>query len=70
MRLPGMYALPMILRQVAGAYHAAGVGTLQVSNDAWRKLVYDPVANVTWLANANLAAGKSFGAQCTGKMTA
>ena len=59
-----MYALPMIPGQVAGTYHAAGVGTLQVSNDG--KLVYDPVADVTWLANANLAASKSFGAQCTG----
>jgi hypothetical protein len=59
-----MYALPMIPGQAAGTYHAAGVGTLQVSNDG--KLVYDPTSNVTWLANANLAASKSFGAQCTG----
>jgi len=59
-----MYALPMIPGQVAATYQAAGVGTLQVSNDG--KLVYDPDADVTWLANANLAASKSFGAQCTG----
>jgi len=61
-----MYALPMIPGQVPATYHAAGVGTLQVSNDG--KLVYDPNAaagGVTWLANANLAASKSFGAQCT-----
>ena len=58
-----MYALPMIMGQVAATYHAAGVGTLQVSDDG--KLVYDPDAIVTWLANANLAASKSFGAQCT-----
>lgn len=57
-----MYALPMIQGQVSATYVAAGVGTLQVSQDG--KLVYDPVSNVTWLANANLAASKSFGVQC------
>ncbi len=57
-----MYALPMIPGQVSATYVSAGVGTLQVSQDG--KLVYDPDSNVTWLANANLAASKSFGAQC------
>ena len=57
-----MYALPMIMGQVPATYVSAGVGTLQVSQDG--KLVYDPVAIVTWLSNANLAASKTFGAQC------
>jgi hypothetical protein len=59
-----MYALPMVQGQVPATYQPSGVGTLQVSSDG--KLVYDPMSEVTWLANANLAASKSFGAQCTG----
>ena len=57
-----MYALPMIQGQVPATYVSAGVGTLQVSQDG--KLVYDPVSDVTWLANANFAVEKTFGAQC------
>jgi hypothetical protein len=59
-----MYVLPMIAGQVPATYHATGVGSLQVSADG--NFVYDPdpPGGVTWLADANLAATQSFGAQC------
>ncbi len=43
-----MYALPMIPGKIAGT--AVGGQT-----------IYDPVTNITWLANANLAATNTFG---------
>src|SRR5262249_2878035 len=58
-----MYALPMIEGQVPGTYSAAGRGDLQVSSDG--NFVYDPDSDVTWLADADLAASMGFGAQCT-----
>ncbi len=57
-----MYVLPMIPGKMAGTYVPAGYGTLQVSADG--QTVYDPGADVTWLANANLAATQTFGSQC------
>ncbi|MDD5543058.1 MAG: hypothetical protein PHX83_07765 [Acidobacteriia bacterium] len=55
-----MYVLPMIKGQAPGTtYTASGTGTLQVSADG--QTVYDPVANVTWLANADLAKTQAFG---------
>jgi hypothetical protein len=52
-----MYVLPMIRGSLAGATHA---GTdLQPSADG--QTVYDPISDVTWLANANLAADNTFG---------
>ena len=53
-----MYALPMITGKLPGNAAASGKA-LQVSPDG--QTVYDPVANVTWLANANLAASNTFG---------
>ncbi len=38
------------------------MGTLEVSTDG--QLVYDPVTDVTWLADADLARSQTFGAQC------
>jgi hypothetical protein len=56
-----MYALPMIKGRLPGTPPPAGTG-LQVSVDG--KTVYDPVSDVTWLANADLARTQTFGAQC------
>ena len=57
-----MYALPMIKGKASGTtYTPSGTGTLQVSADL--QTVYDPVADVTWLANADLAKTQTFG-QC------
>lgn len=53
-----LYVLPMIPGKLPGAPAAAGQG-LQVSAD--KQTVYDPVTNITWLANANIAATTSFG---------
>jgi hypothetical protein len=53
-----LYALPMIAGKIAGTPPAAGTG-LQVNPGG--QTVYDPVMNVTWLANANLAATNTFG---------
>jgi hypothetical protein len=52
-----MYVLPMIEGALPGTAPARGTD-LQPSADG--QTVYDPVANVTWLANANLAAEMSF----------
>jgi hypothetical protein len=72
-----MYALPMIpgrlpcTNNYCPTYHATGINTLEVSDDG--KIVYDPDAvydpatgakGVTWLANADLAKTRKFGAQC------
>jgi len=57
-----MYALPMIKGKLSGTPAPTGNG-LQVSVDGIT--VYDPVADVTWLANADLARAQQFGAQCS-----
>ncbi len=72
-----MYVLPMIKGRLpctndyCPAYHAIVGNTLEVSDDG--KVVYDPDAvydlttgakGVTWLANANLAKTRKFGARC------
>jgi len=58
-----LYVLPMIPGKLAGTPAATGTG-LQVNPGG--QTVYDPVANVTWLANANIAATNTFGlAACT-----
>jgi hypothetical protein len=59
-----MYVLPMIAGRLPAAPPPTGNG-LQPSADG--RTVYDPVANVTWLADANLAKSQTFNAQCTGK---
>jgi hypothetical protein len=56
-----IYALAMIRGRLPGSPPPTGNG-LQVSADG--QTVYDPVADVTWLANADLAKTQSFGAQC------
>ena len=53
-----LYALPMIPGKLSGTPPATGNG-LEVNPD--RQTVYDPVTNVTWLANANLAVTNTFG---------
>ncbi|MFI5166961.1 MAG: hypothetical protein ACHQQS_10100, partial [Thermoanaerobaculales bacterium] len=53
-----MYALPILPGKIAGTPPANGNG-LQVNPGG--QTVYDPVANVTWLANANLAATNTMG---------
>jgi uncharacterized protein (TIGR03437 family) len=58
-----LYLLPMIQGQIPGTPPAAGAG-LQLSPD--KQSVYDPMTNVTWAANANLAAANTFGLpRCT-----
>jgi len=53
-----LYLLPMIPGKIAGTPAATGTG-LQVNPGG--QTIYDPVSNVTWLANANLAASNAFG---------
>jgi hypothetical protein len=53
-----LYLLPMIPGKLPGTPAASGTG-LQVNPGG--QSVYDPVTNVTWAANANLAASNSFG---------
>ncbi len=53
-----LYVLPMIRGKIPGTPPATGNG-LQVNPGG--QTVYDPVTNVTWLANANLAATNTFG---------
>src|ERR1700683_520585 len=53
-----LYVLPMIKRKLPGTPPAAGEG-LQVNPGG--QTVYDPIAQVTWLAEANLAAKQTFG---------
>jgi hypothetical protein len=60
-----MYVLPMIKHQVHRegiTYTSASVGGLLVSSDG--EMVYDPDADVTWLADADLAKSQTFGVQC------
>jgi hypothetical protein len=62
-----IYVLPMIAGKIAGTPTATGTG-LQVNPGV--QTVYDPVTNVTWLANANLAASNTFGLPyCTSPTT-
>ncbi len=53
-----LYVLPMIPGKLPGTPPATGAG-LQVNPGG--QTVYDPIANVTWLANANIAATNAFG---------
>ena len=53
-----LYALPMIQGKIPGSPPATGQG-LELNPD--KQTVYDPVTNITWLANANLAATNTFG---------
>ena len=53
-----LYVLPMIPGKLPGTPPATGSG-LQVNPGG--QTVYDPVMNVTWLANSNLAATNAFG---------
>jgi len=53
-----LYVLPMLQGRLPGTPAAVGNG-LQVNPGG--QTIYDPVANVTWLADANLAATKTFG---------
>jgi len=53
-----LYVLPMITGKIPGTPAASGTG-LQVNPGG--QTVYDPAINVTWLANANLAASNAFG---------
>lgn len=53
-----MYVWPMTPAKLPGTPAATGQG-LQVNPGG--QTVYDPVSNVTWLANANLAASNAFG---------
>ena len=53
-----LYVLPMIKGKLPGAPSTAG-SQLQANPDG--KTVYDPITQVTWLADANLAATQSFG---------
>ncbi len=72
-----MYAEPFIKGKVQNDgervfWFPTGVGSLQVSED--EQLVYDPVTDLSWSADADLARSQSFGAQCanyepTGKPT-
>ena len=53
-----LYVLPMIRGKLSGTPPASGTG-LEVNPGG--QTVYDPVTNVTWLANADLAATNTFG---------
>ena len=53
-----LYVLPMIKGKLPGTPPAAGEG-LEVNPGG--QTVYDPIAQVTWLADANLAAKQTFG---------
>jgi uncharacterized protein (TIGR03437 family) len=53
-----LYVLPMIQGKIPGTPAASGKG-LQANPGGLT--VYDPVTNVTWLANANVAASNTFG---------
>jgi hypothetical protein len=62
-----MYALPMIPNKIPGTPASNGTG-LQVNPGG--QSIYDPIAGVTWVANANLAAANSFGlATCNSPTT-
>jgi len=62
-----LYALPMFPGKLSGTPPASGNG-LQVNPGG--QTIFDPVTNITWLANANLAATNTFGLQtCTDPTT-
>ncbi len=54
-----LYVLPMFKGKLPGTTPLGGSGGLQISPDG--QTVYDPGSQVTWLANANLAAEQTFG---------
>ena len=56
-----MYVIPMIKGRLPGTPVVAGTA-LQPGADG--KTVYDPVTDITWLADADLAKTQTFGAQC------
>ena len=53
-----LYAWPMVRGRISGIRAGTGNG-LEVNAD--KQTVYDPVTDITWLANANLAASNTFG---------
>jgi uncharacterized protein (TIGR03437 family) len=53
-----LYAWPMIPGKITGTPPASG-NVLQINAD--KQTVYDPLTNITWLANANLAASNTLG---------
>lgn len=53
-----LYLWPMVPGKLSGTPAATGTG-LQVNPGG--STVYDPITNITWLANANLAATNTFG---------
>jgi hypothetical protein len=53
-----LYVLPMIKGKLPGSRPTVGQG-LQVNSGG--QTVYDPIAQITWLADANLAAKQTFG---------
>jgi uncharacterized protein (TIGR03437 family) len=58
-----LYVLPMIPGKISGTPPSSGTG---LDVNPGEQTIYDPVANVTWLANANLAATNTFGLpRCT-----
>lgn len=62
-----LYLLPMVPGKISGTPAAIGNG-LQVNPGG--QTVYDPVTNITWLANANLAASNTLGLPlCTNPAT-
>jgi uncharacterized protein (TIGR03437 family) len=62
-----LYVWPMIPGKIPGSAAATGNG-LQVSAD--KQSVYDPMTNITWPANANIAATNPFGLpRCTDPTT-
>ena len=62
-----LYVFPMIPGKIPGTPAASGTG-LQVNPGG--QTVYDPMAGVTWTANANLAAANTFGLPiCTSPTT-
>jgi uncharacterized protein (TIGR03437 family) len=62
-----LYTFPMIAGKIPGTPSASGMG-LQVNPGG--QTVYDPMAGVTWPANANLAATNTFGLPvCTSPTT-
>ncbi len=58
-----LFLIPMIPGKIPGTPASSGTG-LQVNPGG--QTVYDPIANVTWLADANLPASNTFGmSRCT-----
>ena len=62
-----LYIWPMVPGKIPGIPTGSGNG-LEVSTDG--QVVFDPMTNITWLANANLAAANTFGlSRCTDPTT-